>query len=305
MALQTYAKVIVNPFAGTGATGRKWPGIQDAMTQVGLSFDVVQTEGKGHAVELTREAVIAGYGMVIAVGGDGTLNEVVNGLVESGGGRETVLGILNTGTACDFARFLKIPRDYHQACLRLVDPLKTPADVGMVECRKEEQPIRRYFISAAGLGFDGEVVGVAEKWPRVLHGATSYFMGILESFSTYHNKDIQLHLDDTTEDIRICNVVIANGGFYASGMRLAPDADLSDGLFEVLIVGDLNKLEMLQTAPQAYLGTHIKHHKVRLEKAAQVIIESSDRILIQADGELVGEGPAKFRVLPSALNIAM
>ena len=305
MKSQLYARVIVNPFAGTGATGRKWPGIQKTMIQVGLSFDAVYTEGKGHALELAKEAACAGYEMVIAVGGDGTLNEVVNGLMESGYGRETVLGILNTGTGCDFARFIKIPRDYHQACFRLIDPLKIPADVGMVECRKDGQPVRRYFISAAGLGFDGEVVGVAEKRPRILHGATPYFMGVLESFGTYHNKDIQLHLDNSSEELRICSVVVANGGFYASGMRLAPDADLQDGLFEVLIVGDINKLELLQIAPQAYLGTHIKHHKVRLEKAAQVIIESSDQILIQADGELVGEGPAKFQVLPSALNITI
>ncbi len=306
MEAPKYAKVIVNPYAGTGATGRKWSKIEKTLHDAGLEFDYTYTNGKGHAVELAREAALGGYELVVAVGGDGTLNEVVNGLLDSGRSKDIVMGILNTGTGCDFARFLEIPRNFHQACTRLVYPQKVIVDVGIVECQREGQPFHRYFISTASLGFDGEVVEVAEKRPRILHGNTSYVMGVIEVLGTYRNKNIRLSLDERVEEICICSMVIANAGSYASGMRIAPEADLSDGLFEVMIVGDVNKFELMQTLPRAYLGgAHISHPKIRLEKASHITIESEDRVLIQADGELLGEAPANFRIIPSALNIAL
>ncbi len=297
---------IVNPYAGTGATGRKWSKIEATLNETGIEFDHVHTEGKGHAVELAREAALAGYEMVVAVGGDGTLNEVVNGLVDSGHGTHITMGILNTGTGCDFARFLDIPRDFQQACSRLVNPVKASADVGVVECQFEGKSIRRCFISTASLGFDGEVAESAEKHPRIFHSVTSYLMGVIEALASYHNKDIRIQFGEHSEEICICSIVIANAGFYASGMRIVPDADLYDGLFEVMIVGDMNKFDLMQTLPKAYLGgTHINHPKVRLEKASRISIESDERVLIQADGELIGETPAVFYILPSALNLAI
>jgi YegS/Rv2252/BmrU family lipid kinase len=299
-----YAMVIVNPYAGTGATGRKWSRIQETLDQTGLEYDFVHTDGKGDAVTLARQAALDGYRMVVAVGGDGTLNEVVNGLMDSGRSQDITMGILNTGTGCDFARFLDIPRDFDLACSRLVNPVKEGADIGVVECQRDGEPYRRCFISTASLGFDGEVAEAAEKRPRIFHSVTSYFMGVIEALGSYHNKTIHLTLDDSSEELCICSVVIANGGFYASGMRIVPDANLQDGLFEVMIVGDINKFDLIQTLPRAYLGgTHINHPKVRLEKASRIHIQSEERVLIQADGELLGETPAIFYILPSALNL--
>ena len=305
MTTRPKAKLIVNPSAGCGSTGRKWKRIHEYLIKSGLSFDFVHTEGRGHAMELAMEAAHEEYEMVIAAGGDGTLNEVVNGLLDSGNTKDTTLGVLNTGTGCDFARFLGVSRDYRLASLHLVNPRKVRADVGVVECQKEGRAIRRYYISAAGMGMDGEVVETAVKGPRVIHGNLPYFFGILQSLGTYHNKDIRIHLDDNVEDIRICSVIMANGGFYAGGMHIAPDANLQDGLFEVMILGDIGKLELMQVFPSAYKGDHVTHPKVRIEKAAQVIIESSERIMVQADGEFVGEGPASFKIIPAALNIAI
>jgi len=305
MDLPKYAKVIVNPYAGTGATGRKWSKIEVTLHEAGLEYDVVRTEGQGHAQELAEDAALNGYRLIVAVGGDGTINEVVNGLMLSGLNREVILGILNTGTGCDFARFLEIPRDFRLACIRLVNPQQVKVDVGAVDCYRDGEPVRRYFISTASLGFDGEVVETAQKRPRILHGNTSYFMGILEILRTYHNKDIRLTLDELTEEMRICSMVIANAGSYASGMRIVPEADLSDGLFEVLIVGDINKFDLIQSLPRAYLGIPLNHPKISMEKASSVTIESDQRVLIQADGELLGEAPARFEIIPSALNIAL
>lgn len=305
MVAGVYARVIVNPASGSGLTGLRWPRIHKALLDSGLSFDYVRTDHRGHAMELAKKAARAGYGMVVACGGDGTLNEVVNGLMESGNAGDVTLGILNTGTGCDFARFLGISRDYRLSCRCLVSPRKMRADVGLVECFKEGRPVTRFFISAAGLGFDGMVVEAAAKGPKFVRGAVPYFFGVLRSLGTYRNVDVHLRLDDVSEDTRICSVVVANGGFYGAGMHIAPGADLGDGLFEVLIIGDLSKLELVQAFPRAYRGTHVTHPKVRIAKAAQVSVESQERILVQADGEWLGEAPARFRVLPSALTIAL
>jgi len=305
MVAGAYARVIVNPASGSGLTGLRWPRIQKTLVESGLSFDYVRTDHRGHAMEIAGEAARAGYGMVVACGGDGTLNEVVNGLMESGNAANVTLGILNTGTGCDFARFLGVSRDYRQSCRCLVSPRKMKADVGLVECFRDGRRVRRFFISAAGLGFDGMVVEAAAKGPRLVRGAVPYFFGVLRSLGTYRNVNVHLRLDDASEDTRICSVVIANGGFYGAGMPIAPGADLRDGLFEVLVIGDLTKLELVQAFPRAYRGTHVTHPKVHMTKAAQVSVESQERILVQADGEWLGEGPARFQVLPSALTIAL
>ena len=305
MESQLYAKIIVNPAAGCGSTGRKWTRIRDYLTRSGLSFDFAHTEYRGHAMELAREAALAGYKIVVAAGGDGTLNEVVNGLMDSGNTSDTSLGVLNTGTGCDFARFLGVSRDYRQACMHLINPRIIKSDVGVVEYQKDGAADYRYFISAAGFGMDGEVVETAVKSPRIIHGNIPYFLGILQSLGTYKNKDIHLQLDDHGEDVRICSVIVANGGFYAGGAHIAPEASVQDGAFEVMILGDVGKLELVQVFPAAYRGTHVTHPKIRIERASRVNVQSSERILIQADGELVGEGPATFRVMPGALNIAV
>lgn len=147
MVAQPYARIIVNQTAGSGTTQKKWPGIQKALTNAGLSFDYVFTEGKGHALELAREAAQTGFELVVGAGGDGTINEVVNGLVISGNATETTLGILNTGTGCDLARFLNIPRNCQKACQRLANPHRISIDVGLIEYQNNNERASRYSAS--------------------------------------------------------------------------------------------------------------------------------------------------------------
>ncbi len=305
MLSHPHARIIVNPVAGSGLTGRKWPGIRVLLGKLGLPFDYVFTEGIGHAMELARESVIAGYEMVVAAGGDGTLNEVVNGLVDSGSSTSVTLGILNTGSECDFARFLGIPRDCEQALMGMASLQTTPVDIGVVEYQKEGQPAHRFFLNNASFGLDGEVAQAALKSTGLLRGSLPYVLGFVRCLFTYRNKNIQLQVADETENLRILSLIIANGGLFAGGMRVAPEADLSDGLLDVAIVGDMGKLELLRAFPSVYRGKHVGHPKVRLVKTDRITVQSTDRVLIQADGEFVGEAPATFRVLPSALNVAV
>ena len=158
-----YARVIVNPAAGAYSTHRKWPGISRLLQHVGLSFDFEYTEGVGHAIELARTAAAKGYQCVVAVGGDGTVNEVANGILNSRDSDSTILGIVNTGTGSDFARSLGLPRDYSGACSSLTSRRRLLIDVGVVQYQSKGHTLQRLFVNAAGVGFDATVVEATEK----------------------------------------------------------------------------------------------------------------------------------------------
>jgi len=300
-----HAKVIVNPVAGAYSTRRKWPRISKLLGQVGLSFDFQYTEGVGHAIELARAAASDGYRYVVAVGGDGTVNEVANGILGSTGSSNTCLGVVSTGTGSDFARSAGIPRDYTSACSFLTSSRRLLIDVGVVEYQSKGQSLKRFFVNAAGVGFDAAVVEATERLPKYFGGTIPYLVGLLRALFGYCNKSVVVHLGDKVEAKRILSVVVANGCYFGGGMYMAPQAELNDSLLDVMTVGDIGKFELLKALPMVYKGTHVNHPKVRMEKATHITIESSERILVHADGELLGEGPASFWLMPAALSIVV
>jgi YegS/Rv2252/BmrU family lipid kinase len=302
---ELHAKVIVNPVAGAYSTRRKWPHISKLLKHVGLSFDYEYTEGVGHAIELARVAASNGYRYVVAVGGDGTVNEVANGILCSTGSSNTSLGVVSTGTGSDFTRSVGIPRNYAVACSFLTSSRRLLIDVGVVEYKSKGQSLQRFFINAAGVGFDAAVVEATERLPKYFGGTIPYLFGLLRSLFGYKNKSVVLHLGTKVENKRILSVVMANGCYFGGGMYMAPQAELNDSLLDVVIVGDIGKLELLKALPMVYKGTHINHPRVRMEKATHVTVESSERILVHADGELLGEGPASFWLMPAALSIVV
>jgi len=300
-----YAKVIVNPVAGAYSTRRKWPRISKLLRHVGLSFDYEYTEGVGHAIEIARVAASDGYRYVVVVGGDGTVNEVANGILYSTGSSNTSLGIVSTGTGSDFARSVGIPRDYATACSFLTSSRRLLIDVGVVEYKSKGQSLQRFFVNASGVGFDAAVVEATERLPKYFGGTIPYVAGLLRTLFGYRNKSVVVHLGNKVEAKRILSVVVANGCYFGGGMYIAPQAELNDSLLDVMTVGDIGKFELLKALPKVYKGTHINHPKVRMEKATHVIIESSERILVHADGELLGEGPASLWLMPAALSIVV
>ena len=156
-------KFIVNPVAGALTTKKKWPLISSLLKNLGIHFDYQYTEGVGHAIELAKAAAVNGYHRVVAVGGDGTINEVANGIINSQNSADTTLGVISTGTGSDFIRSAGIPRDYVKACSCLAGNRSLSVDVGIVEYHKLGKPMQRYFINTAGIGFDAAVVAVTEK----------------------------------------------------------------------------------------------------------------------------------------------
>jgi len=293
-----WTKVIVNPVAGARSTRRKWPIINRLLERIGLTFDFNYTEGVGHAMELARIAASDGYRYLVAVGGDGTVNEVANGILHSTNASITTLGVVSTGTGSDFARSAGLARDYTTACANLTSSKRLTIDVGLVEYQRDGKRQERFFVNSAGVGFDAAVVKETERLPKFFGGTIPYVAGMLRTLVSYKNKDIVLKVGDEEERHRVLNVAVANGNYCGGGMRIAPEAKLDDRLLDVVIIGDMGKLELLKEFPTVYKGTHINHPKVSVRKTRSVSIESAEPMLVYADGELLGECPAAFRVVP-------
>jgi len=304
-----YAKVIVNPAAGGYLIHREWPRISRQLQDIGLSFDYEYTEGVGHAIELAKAAADNGYRYLIAVGGDGTVSEVANGILCSTASGSIILGIVSAGTACSFARSVGIPQDYSSACSLLTGQRRLLIDVGVVEYKSKGQSLQRFFVNEAGVGFDAAVVEASKCLPKRFGPTINYYARVvrgLRSLFSYRNKRVVLCVENKVEAICTCTaVVVANGGYSGGGMHIAPHAELNDGLLDMVIVDDAGKFELLKIWPTLYGGSHITHPKIRVKKVASVAIQSSERVLVEADGELLGECPASFWLLPSALTIAV
>ncbi|MFC2001830.1 diacylglycerol/lipid kinase family protein [Chloroflexota bacterium] len=302
-----YARAIINPAAGGHSIYREWPWISKRLIDKGLKFDYVYTEGTGHAIELARTAADSDYNCIIAVGGDGTVNEVVNGILSSHGSHNTSLGIVSAGTTCSCARSVGIPLDPVRSCSRLTSQNRLSIDVGIVEYMSEGQPLRRFFVNEADLGFGATVVEVSKRMPLYFGRKINYLphaLGGISSLVSYKNKSIFLSIEDEAEEDCVCTmIVIANGTYFGGGMCIAPDAKPNDGLLDMVIFGDMRKSEILKIWSMTYNGRHVDNDKVRLKKIKNVAIKCDEKILVEADGELLGEGPVAFSVLPSALSI--
>lgn len=300
------AKVIVNPTAANGRVGKAWPQMSQVLARGGLQFTAELTRAPGHATEIARKALAEGFRHIVAVGGDGTINETLNGLVTEGHvDPDIVLSIVPGGTASDFARILSLtglpaglaqpPDEQH---IRLVD-------IGEIRCLHDGQPTTRYFVNVAGLGFDSEACARVNRSSKRLGGTIPYLTSLVLTLFSYKNKDVELTADEEHFSGRFNSVIVCNGQYFGGGMWIGPQAAADDGILDIVILQDLNKLEFLLNVPRVYKGTHLTHPKVRSLRARQLQVQAKQRMFIQAEGELVGEAPATFRVLPAALKLSI
>jgi len=303
------ARAIVNPAAGGHSIYREWPSLSKRLIDQGLLFDHVYTEGVGHATELAREAANSDYDYIIAVGGDGTVNEIVNGILNSTGSHNKILGIVSAGTTCSFARSIGIPLDPINSCKLLTSKNRLSIDVGVVEYKRGNEHLSRFFVNEADVGFGATVVEASKLMHTYFGRKINYLphiLGGIGSLFNYKNKRIAVRVDEEAEEICVCTMlVIANGTYFGGGMRVAPYAKPDDGLLDMIFFGDMGKSELMKIWSMTYNGRHINNEKVRLRQIRNLSIQSNERVLVEADGELLGEGPASFSVLPSALRIVM
>ncbi len=294
---------IINPVAGGGSARRRWPLIRRLLSRH-LEFEAVFSEFAGNAIELGREARIRGVARLVCVGGDGTVNEVVNGAFAAASENPMPeIAIIPAGTGVDFARSLGIPHRIEEACERLRNRRRMRSDLGVVSYKGKEGPQTRYFVNAAGLGYDAEVVRCRNGFNRYVRGTIPYLASLAATLLRYENKDITITIGEDRRTRRVNAVVLAIGRFFGGGMRIAPLADLADGYFDTVTIGDVGRIELIRNVPGVYRGTHLRNPRVSVERASEVLVESSQRVLVHADGELLGELPARFQIIPRALDI--
>ncbi len=304
-------RVIVNPTAAAGAVGRDWPELRSFLISRGLRFQDVLTEAPGHATVLAREAVQEGYPTVLAVGGDGTVNEVVNGLFNGHGtgGRQassTELAIMSRGTGCDLVRTLG-SRDPKAVLASLTERDTTrPMDLGEIIMHHGDRDERRLFANVAGLGFDGEVVESLirnQNAGKKMGGTVPYLLQVVRSIMQYDCKSVRASLDGEELNGVYTSFFTCNGRDLAGGMKIAPQADLSDGLFDIVVMDKMSRLGLLLRLPTLYVGWHTVFPEVNIRRGRELKVDTSDRVVIQADGELIGTAPATIRILPGALRV--
>jgi len=300
--------VIVNPVSANNTTGKEWPQFSSILSEKGYEFEAALTEYPGHATELCRQALLSGYGTIMSVGGDGTMNEVVNGFFEDGRpvSENSRLVVFSRGTGCDFIKALGIKKGMEQLLEILERNRERIIDVGCVRFAgdSEAELSTRYFLNVADIGIGAETANRVNRHSKRMKGFLSFLLGAVGTIILYKNKDFEVVID---EDIvlkeRLNSVIIANGRYFGGGMKVAPEALLDDGVFDIIIFGNLSKPDLIKSFPLIYDGKHLEHPKLRFYKGSRVRVKSGGKGLIEVDGEIPGSDDAEFVILPKALKI--
>lgn len=281
-------QVIANPAAGGGSGKRVIPQIEQLLTEHGLDFDIVRTQRPGHTIELARDAVIAGCDVVVAAGGDGTANEVINGLMEAkqAGEHSSAMGILSIGRGNDFAHGVGIPYDLRQACQVLVGDQRRTIDIGRVA--GGIYPQGRYFGNCVGVGFDAIATIEVAKLPR-LGGFVSFFVAMLKTILLYYKAPlITLEYDDQTITQPLLMISIMNGQRLGDGFMMAPNAEPDDGLFDLCIARQMSRVRMVSLIPHFLRGTQATQRPITTGQAARISITAVKGSLpAHTDGEIM------------------
>jgi diacylglycerol kinase (ATP) len=307
--------VIVNPASANGATATAWPQIASDLRSHFGAFKTVFTEEPGAAVMLASDAAHKGVRLIIACGGDGTVSEVANGILESG--KDVELGILPSGTGGDFRRTLGIPLQSRAAARVLRLGRTRRIDVGRISFTAVDgNEVTRYFLGVASCGMSTAVIervkGGGPDWlpsntPKWLSGRISYGASLLQTAIQSDATRIVVQIDDAHErHLAVANLCVANARYFGGGMKIAPDAKLTDGKFDVVSIGDLGALKIVTSAPRVYLGSHLSMPEVSHVLARKVVVRSGHvgvEVALEIDGELTGRLPATFQVIPEGLRV--
>lgn len=294
------AIVIVNPSSAGGSTGETWPQIaSDLRSQFG-SFRAMFTNHRGDAAALASEAARKGVKLIIACGGDGTISEVANGILSSG--KDAELGILPSGTGGDFRRTLEIPARTRDAARILRIGRSVRIDVGRVSYTDQEgRDATRYFVGVASCGMSTKVI------ERVKTDDVSFVNALLKTAMRNEPVRLLVQLDDSHErHLVVSNLCVANARYFGGGMKIAPDAKLTDGKLDIVSIGDLSAMKLFTSAPRVYTGSHLSMPEVSHALARKITVRASDRaakIPLEVDGELPGRLPATFQIIPEALRV--
>ena len=296
---------VVNPASGNGATGKQWDEISGRILGLGLDHEALMTHAPGDATTLAARAISEGAGTVVAVGGDGTINEVANGFFVDGvDASAAALGVLPMGTGGDFRRTVGIPADFDGAIALLQGRHLRAIDAGRIEMKGlDGTPLVRHFVNIADAGIGGVVVERVNRTTKLLGGRVSFQYAAMATLLTYKPQQVVVESAEGRFEGPAQNVVVANGQYFGGSMHVAPRAVPDDGLFDVVVFGDIARFEALRSINDIYSAKHLQNPKVTGWQSAEVRVSSSERVLIDVDGEMCGTLPAVFSVVPQAIQL--
>ncbi|MBW3594457.1 MAG: diacylglycerol kinase family lipid kinase [Actinobacteria bacterium] len=295
--------LIANARSGKGGVAKALPEVEAQLKQRGLEYEIRMTEGPMHAIEIARESMKAGKRFLVAVGGDGTIHEVVNGMIENDKPivDDPVLGVVAAGTGSDFIKTFGLPASPAVAVAHLDGPESFAIDIGKVTYTQDGTEVTRYFPNIAEVGIGAEVVARAQKLPRWL-GPTVYLAAFWLVMRKHKVAQVTVDLVDRTYEGPANNIVVANCQFFGGGMKIAPKAAPTDGLLDVQ-VEHARKREAIAIMPKVFKGEHLPHPDIEEFKRVRCGVTSDRPLLIEADGEVLGHTPASFEVLRDLIRL--
>ena len=298
---------IVNPCAAGGSAGRTWPTIKALARDKLGPFSAYFTTGPGDGIRLTRQALSDGAEVIVCVGGDGTLNEVVNGLMNEKGPirPEAMVGFIARSTGCDLIKTVPIYRELDRALDIIKHAHTRILDVGRIRYEDSRgNPAYRYFHNIASFGLGGEVDERVNRTSKAWGGFLTFMGATLISLLKYNKKKIHLKVDDNFDgEVTIWNIAVANGQYHGGGMWVAPAARVDDGLFHITVVGDLTLPQVFLNLPKLYNGKIYQVSEVRSLVGKRVEASSDQRVLLDVDGEQIGALPVVIEMVPRAVSL--
>jgi YegS/Rv2252/BmrU family lipid kinase len=298
---------VVNPQSANGETGKRWVEIEARLRRSLDDMKVGFTQAAMHAETLARDALKEGFDTVVAVGGDGTINETVNGFFENGKPvrPNAAFGVLPRGTGGDFRRTFGWSGELEPAVERLRRDSSVPFDVGLLEFTDANGGTRqRYFANIASFGASGVVDLEVNRTSKALGGRVSFLWGSMKALSKYSDKRVRYRIDGGEwQQAPVTTIAVANGKYFGGGMMVAPEAETADGVFDITVWSGFGLADFVLKQKSIYEGTHVKLKGTRCLRAKVFEAECDDEVLIDCDGEQPGRLPCKMTVLPGALRL--
>ncbi|WLD93873.1 diacylglycerol kinase family protein [Alkalihalobacillus sp. AL-G] len=295
---------IINERSGNGRGAKVWEKVESFLKDRNIPYCFRITEKAGHGTQLVHEMLgEKNLKAIVAVGGDGTVNEVINGLI----GSDKPLGILPSGSGNDLCRALNIPLNWKGALQRVLECNIRTIDLGEVTCRNDKP---RFFTTVTGIGFDGQVAqttnesfykGILNKFQM---GKAVYILSVFKVLMNFKPSNIELSIDDNRKYVsNVWLVAVANSSFYGGGMKISPQAKIDDGWLDVCIVQNLSKWGLIKLFPYVYQGKHIHHPSVTTFRCKTIDIQSDVPFTFHTDGEIIGQTPLLIRTNPNCLHV--
>tara|TARA_R110002073_G_scaffold218689_5_gene379043 strand:- start:13455 stop:14396 length:942 start_codon:yes stop_codon:yes gene_type:complete len=305
--------LVVNPRSQNGTLGKRWPKLSQRVRRHLGAFEEAFTEGPLDATRITREALQDGVDVVVAIGGDGTINEVANGFFENGEAirPEAAMGILPFGTGGDFRKTVGIPKDIEKAAQVLARNQSKPIDLGRLDyTTRDGGTEQRMFVNIASFGMSGEIDEEVNSSSKRLGGRLTFMLATAKVGMRYKGKRVRVVFDgdeETSLETNISTIAVANGQYFGGGMHVAPNAEVDDGRFDVIAIGEMGTLESMWKGRHLYSGSHLNLDNVSERRATSIYAESADGqdVILDVDGEVPGRLPATFTLVPRALNLVL